>query len=282
MTRRRRESEPSLPPSRDQVVNVDGQPVHVHTAGGGDDAYVLIPGLGVSHRYFLPLARQLAHDATVHVVDMPGFGGTPVPFGIPDLANAAWRALDTLGIREPVLVGHSMGTQVAVEMSRMRPDGVVAAVLVAPVVNPRERSGWRQAYRLGSGARAEAPAANWIVVTDSVRCGLGSLVRRLRALLAYPMEDRIVEVAVPVVIIRGERDPVVPRQWARELAERARRADLVEVAGEGHIVMFAQPGVVAARCREARDAGRRLVSCSPDRVPAPQDRANPGNRERWQ
>jgi len=241
--------------SADVVLDVENQAVHVHSVGSGAPAYVLVPGLGVSHRYFARLAAELALSGTVHVLQMPDFGRTRAPFGIADLARTAWLALAELRVSDPVLVGHSMGTQIVVEMARTRPAALQAAVLLAPVANPAERSGWRQGLRLGSGILAEPPRANWIVVTDSARCGIAVLARRLRVLLAYPIEDHVAEVKVPIVIIRGQRDPVVPLPWAAELTRRCRHGRLVDVPAAGHIVMFDHPEIVADHCRRAAAAG---------------------------
>ena len=162
-----------------------------------------------------------------------------------------WAGLDRLRVQRPVLVGHSMGSQVVVEMARTRPDLPTAVVLLSPVANARERSALIQALRLGSDFFAESLDANRIVITDSVRCGPRSYARMLRAVLTYPTEERIGDIAAPVLILRGQRDPVVPHSWARELSQRSDRAILVEVAGEGHIIMFGSPQIVAQHCLAA-------------------------------
>ena len=213
--------------SVDTVLHVENQAVHVHSVGSGATAYVLVPGLGVSHRYYARLAAELALHGTVHVLHMPDFGRTRAPFSIADLAQTAWQALTHLRVREPVLVGHSMGAQIVVEMARTRHSSIRAAILLAPVANPAERSGWRQGLRLASGIFAEAPRANWIVITDSAHCGIPVLTRRLRALLAYPIEEHIAEIDIPIVIIRGQRDPVVPLPWAAELTQRCRHGRML-------------------------------------------------------
>lgn len=244
-----------LPPAVRQVLHVGGHRVVVRTQGHGTHSYVLIPGLGVAHRYFAPLATELASGAVVHTVHLADYGRTAQPFGIDDLAETAWCALDRLGVERPVLVGHSMGTQVVVEMARRRSGSVPGAVLLAPVANAAERSGWLQAVRLWTGSAAETPESNWIVISDSLRCGVPAMVRRLRVLLAYPTEDRVATVNVPLVIMRGERDLVVPRRWAEELSRRAPDGTLVEVLGEGHIIMFRSPQAVAAQCRAVAKRG---------------------------
>lgn len=248
-----------------EILDVDGCRVVVHSAGVGMTTYVLVPGLGMTQRYFVPLANELATGGVVHSVHLPDVGRTRGPVSIAALAETTWGALARLGVERPVLVGHSMGSQVVVEMAARHPARSRAVVLLAPVANPAERSGWQQAVRLWSGVGTETPRSSWIVVADSARCGVTALVRRLQALLAYPMEERIAAVEQPVLIIRGERDPLVPRWWAEELVRCAGRARLVEVPDEGHITMFRSSSVVARAITAVAGSTPRWPS---DRLPA--------------
>ncbi|MBN8882934.1 MAG: alpha/beta fold hydrolase, partial [Salana multivorans] len=108
-----------------------------------DRHYVLVHGLGVSSEYFEPIAARLARTGTVHLLDLPGFDGVPHHgrrLGIGGYADvvAAWVRRE--GLADPVLVGHSMGAQVVVEVLARYPDLATRAVLVGPPVNASERS----------------------------------------------------------------------------------------------------------------------------------------------
>lgn len=227
----------------------------LYSSGSGTRTFVLIHGIGVSERYFRPLARELASHATVHRLDLPGFGSAPKPgraVGIEGHAQAAWRALDELGAggsgaAAPVLVGHSMGCQVVAEMIRQRPRGAAAAVLMGPTVNPRERSAWRQGLRLLQDTLGEPPRVNAVVLTDYlVRCGVPWYLRNLPALLGYHLEDAMEFLDLPVLILRGDRDPIAPPQWLAELAARCPGAATAELPGQGHILMYRRPADAAA------------------------------------
>src|SRR6187551_1240 len=92
-----------------------------------DDArsYVLVHGIGVSSRYFRPLAVELAKTGRVFLIDLPGYGAAPDPRrDVPLSAHAGVLAgfLRESGLVEPVLVGHSMGTQVVSLLGQQYPD----------------------------------------------------------------------------------------------------------------------------------------------------------------
>ncbi|WP_250444914.1 alpha/beta fold hydrolase, partial [Actinotalea sp. C106] len=228
--------------------------------GSAGTTVVLVHGIGVSHRYFGPLARVLAAESVrVLAPDLPGFGRSPRPsrlFAVEDHARLLAVVLEELDVptRGPVvLLGHSMGCQVTTELALRRPDLVDRLVLVGPVADPSARSATRQAWRLLRDAPHEPCSANSIMLSDWLRTGPRWYAGTLPTLLDYPLEDRLPEVDAPVTLVRGEHDPVCPAPYLTGLAEQVRRASgapvpVVEVPGEGHIAMHRHPALVAALC----------------------------------
>lgn len=235
-----------------RVVGRPGALLHVHSAGTGPDTYVLIHGIGVSSRYFRPLTAELARTDTVHTIDLPGHGNTPKPrqpLSVPDYAHAVWGALDELGVRRPILVGHSMGAQIVVEMVTMRADAL-AVVLLGPTTYPPERGFWWQSLRLGQDTLREPWRANLLVFSDyAFRCGLPWYLKTVPAMLSNHIENSIATVQVPVVVVRGIRDPIAPAAWASAIAQMAPMGTMSQVEGEGHVVMYRRAAVVAGLCR---------------------------------
>ncbi|MCY0904521.1 alpha/beta fold hydrolase [Arthrobacter sp. H14-L1] len=235
---------------------VDGATGVTHTLGSGPDTFVLIHGIGMSSRYFEPLARELSTAGTVHSIDLPGFGKAPQPsrpLSMEDYAGWVWGCLDLLNVSQPILVGHSMGCQVTVEMLRQRAS-VPAAVLMGPCVNRHERTAWRQGLRLLQDTFREPMAANVVVLSDyAFRCRPPWYLATLPFMLGYALEEAIAEVHTPVLIMRGARDSIAPRAWLDELVARCPVAEAAEIAGEGHILMYRRPAEVAAHVRSLRD-----------------------------
>lgn len=245
-------------PVQEQGLRVAGSPgalVHVRSSGTGPDTYVLIHGIGMSSRYFRPLAAELARTATVHTIDLPGHGSSPKPrrtLSVPDYARAVWAALKELEVKRPILVGHSMGSQIAVEMTNMRPAGALALVLLGPTNYPPERGFWAQCLRLGQDTLREPWRVNAVVLSDyAFRCGIPWYLRTVPAMLLNGIENSITNVRVPVLVIRGIHDPIVPVAWTSALARLAPQGTMAQVDGESHVMMYRSAAATAALCRGA-------------------------------
>ena len=221
------------------------------SAGADSSVIVLLHGIGMSHRYLARLHRELEASGTVISFDLPGFGGTPKPRNsvpVEQYAQLVAHALDCAGVTECVVVGHSMGGQFAVELARQRPSLVSHAVLMGPVVDSRRRSVLRQALALAVDSLGEPPSANAIVFTDYLRCGPRWYLTELSEMMAYPTEERITDVAAPVLVLRGTRDPIAGRVWSALLAARARQGRMLELLGN-HVVQQSAPVRVADAIR---------------------------------
>jgi pimeloyl-ACP methyl ester carboxylesterase len=217
------------------------------------DPVVLVHGIGVSSRYFAPLGRELGRYARVVAPDLPGFGGSPRrgdPLSIREHAEVVAALVEELGLERPLLVGHSMGAQVVVEVALRRPELVGGLVLLGPVVDPTARSTVRQALRLLLDTTREPPRGVLLQIREWLRTGVRWFVRTLGPMRDYPLEQHLPLLGVPVTLARGARDPVAPSGYLRDLATRTPDARLVEVPGTAHLVMYSRPEVIAALCRE--------------------------------
>lgn len=211
---------------------------------------VLVHGIGVSHRYLARLHTVLAHGGrTVYSVDLPGFGGLPKPtrdLDVPAMAAALAELIESLAAEPVVLVGHSMGSQWAVEVGIQHPELVSHVVAMGPVADARHRSVWAQTVALAKDTFGEAPEINALVFSDYVRCGIPWYLTQLRHMLSYPIEDRVGSLARPLTIVRGARDPIAGLDWCRTLRDRAMDADLVLIPGQHHVAQHGAPRAVAA------------------------------------
>ncbi|MDN4597779.1 alpha/beta fold hydrolase [Leifsonia virtsii] len=242
MTDRRRD--PAHPPRA--VVTVDT---------GSDPApdrptFVLVHGIGVSSRYFERLVPALAEEGRVLAVDLPGFGRAkperpPHPLGIADFAASVAVVLDRLGIADAVIVGHSMGTQVAVSLAGSRPDLVRAVALLGPVMAPEDRNPLRAGTLLGLDIFREDARGNRIVIGDYLHCGIAWYLATLPAMLEYRIEEEVERIDVPVIVLRGGRDPIARDDWVARLAERTGGA-ATRIPGVAHLVMHGAPWRTAA------------------------------------
>lgn len=212
---------------------------------------MLVHGIGVSHRYWRPLAAELGRDRRVLVPDLPGFGRSPRPERVPSVGDLADAVLGLLrGLEGAVLVGHSMGAQVAAEAMLRDPRAVSRVVLVGAVVDPSAPSVAGQGARLAWDARYEPPAVNAVVATDYLRAGPRWFSAVLPEMFAYDTADAVSRLPGPALLVRGERDPVASRGWHRRLAALAPRGTAREVPRAGHIPQATHPSLLARWVRE--------------------------------
>jgi len=216
---------------------------------------VLVHGIGVSHRYLARLHEELRRRASgrfaVVSVELPGHAGLPKPRADADVSRIATgldAALAACGAGPLVLVGHSMGAQWVTELAVRRGGrDVTAVVLMGPVSDEAHRSHGAQAVALAVDTLRERLRTNAIVFADYVRCGVRWYLTQSRHMVAYPIEERVARLELPVLVMRGERDPIAGESWCRRLAAATRRARLAVVPGGAHVVQDAAPEAVADR-----------------------------------
>ena len=225
--------------------------VRVNTIGtGGIRPFVLVPGIGVSSTYFERLAPNLNEFGPVHALDLPGFGGVPHPdkaMSIREYADLLGRAIDELGIDDPIIVGHSMGTQVVSDLAARRP-GITTIVLIGPVVNAAERNFLTQAKRFLQASWHEPGKVKALAISAYLLCGFKWFSRILPKMLSFPIEDRLPDIQAHTLVIRGEFDAVAPRDWVRRVGELLPSSRLWEIPGAAHSVMHAHAEEVARLC----------------------------------
>lgn len=197
---------------------------------------ILVHGLGLSHRYYARLAPLLRR---ARAVDLHG------------------RTLDELSgslARQcppgAVVVANSLGAQVAVELAVRAPVTTRGLVLTGPTWDPSAPSVARQLARLLLDATREAPSIVPVALADYVRSGPLAILAAARSMLRHPMANRLRAVRVPVVVLRGSRDPICSQAWAELAAASAPRGRLVVVQGAAHAVDWSHPRAVVEAVEE--------------------------------
>lgn len=168
---------------------------------------VLVHGLGMSSKYFAPLAAALFEEGWSPIApDLPGFGESvdANPSGPEQHASllAAWA--DVVGIEDAVWVGHSFGCNAIGYLAMQRPDIVSHAVYIGPLW--RRGSPWWLFPGLLRDAIREPLSLYPLVFTSYWRAGfarfLGTFFRYAKDLQKDP---------APGLFIVGARDPLVDR-----------------------------------------------------------------------
>lgn len=210
--------------------------------------FVLIHGIGMGRKVFADLVRRLEPHGRVIAIDQPGYGEAPEPPRTPtmermaDLVAAYLRKIS----RGPVvLIGHSMGTQVATEVAVRHPETVSRLVLVAPTVDRHHRRAVSQLARLAVDLLGENPKVLLLGAREYLRAG-PHLRRKVTAMLTHRPEDVYPRIEAPTLLIRGMRDRVCPPRWCDEVAAAIPDARSTGIPGHGHETLIRDAGPAAA------------------------------------
>ncbi|MGD8194373.1 alpha/beta fold hydrolase [Herbiconiux sp. P18] len=239
---------------------IDGLPFAVFATestapgpGTAEPPFVLVHGIGTSHRYLARLHGLLARTADVYSIDLPGFGGVAKPDGVPDVtavASGLATLLESLGVAGAIAIGHSMGAQWVTELAVLRPDLVSRVVLIGPVTDDRHRTLRAQAVALALDTLGETPVVNAMVFTDYLRAGPVWFLQHAQFMRDYPLEHRVRELAGPMLVLRGGDDPVAGPDWCRRLRREAPAGSrVVVVPGHRHVVQHTAAPAVASAIR---------------------------------
>jgi pimeloyl-ACP methyl ester carboxylesterase len=242
--------------------SIQGLSIYAEVGGTAEPALLFLHYWGGTSRTWRKVTAELEGQFKTVAYDARGWGKsdkTPASYKLADLADEALSLVKALGIKQYVLVGHSMGGKVAQLIASRRPKGLLGLILVAPAQptprhNPDQmREEQLHAYDnrenvlkvIGSGrltARPPSPEIVEQIVEDSLS---GSR----EATMAFPMksilEDISSEVAkinVPTVLLAGELDQVdsIERHKTEVLAYLP-KAEFKIIKGSGHLIPIDEP-----------------------------------------
>lgn len=215
---------------------------------------VLVHGLGMSSRSMGPLVQALGRTTWTLAPDLPGYGRSPQPrlgmLGVDELAGTLLRWMDDQGIRDAVLVGHSVGAQVVGEVSVRAPARVRRLVMVAPTGDPDRPSVLRQSLHLLRGAVDEPPKLIAVAALDYLIAGPGQMAALARRIILRKPLQLDVTMDVPLLVVRGSRDRVCSQDWCERLVASTARSRLEVVDGSAHGIVYEAPDELVALIRD--------------------------------
>lgn len=204
------------------------------TFGEGERTFLLLHGIGMGRSVYLDVVQRLRGRAIA--VDLPGFGEAPEPertLTMERHADLVAAYLRHTGEGPVVVIGHSMGSQIAAELAARHPSLVEGVVLAGPTVNKAARNVAAQASYLLRDLVGERPLVIWRGAREYLRGG-PNLVRKMRATIAHAPEKAFRRIQSPVLVLRGESDPLAPMSWCQEIIDEIPGADLRVIPDHGH------------------------------------------------
>jgi len=260
-----------------QFIEIKGLTVHVKTMGHGGPVFVLLHGFGASLYSWQAVMEPLSQYGTVIAYDRPAFGLTerPMtwtsenPYSSQASMDLLLGLLDHFNVQKAILVGNSAGGTVSMQFTLQHPERVQALILVDPAV-----------YEGGGGPSwlrpfYKTPQMNHLgplIVRSIQNRGLDLIkmawydpskitqetwadyTRPLksdnwdRALWYFTaasqpssLPERLGEFTLPVLVLTGDTDKIVPTDNSIRLAGALSNAPLVIIPQAGHVPQEEQP-----------------------------------------
>ncbi len=291
----------------------DGASLYYQVQGDGEPGMVLCDGLGCdgfAWKYLLPALRKRYRVLRWHY---RGHGKSGMPtdrdrigmlYSCDDLA----QVMDAAGLGRAVIIGHSMGVQVALEFHRRHAERVAAlALLCGSYGNPldtfHDHTMLRAAFPFVRALVERYPKLSKtitrlamktdIAVEIALRTELNkalmrradlipyfdhlaqmdpvAFVRTLDSLKDHSAWDHLAHIDVPTLVIGGEQDRFTPVWLSRRMAESIPHAEFTLVPGGSHTAPLEQPQLVADRLAQFLDQRvlPRLAEATATSSPAP-------------
>jgi pimeloyl-ACP methyl ester carboxylesterase len=254
-------------------LNIHGHEAFVTTGGKDFDrtlpAVVFLHGAGFDHTAWALHSRWFAHRGfAVLAPDLPGHGRSEGPAlkSIGEMAEWTIALLDAAEAQKVHLVGHSMGSLIALDAAARHPGrvnalsliGTAATMTVGPDLLKAAEANDQAAIDMvsiwGLGFNAElggslAPGL-WMhggAQSTLQRCPPGVLFGDLSACNAYADAlSAAARISVPTTLILGEKDMMTPARAGKALAAAIPQARTVVLPGSGHMLMAERPDELLA------------------------------------
>jgi pimeloyl-ACP methyl ester carboxylesterase len=228
---------------------------------------ILVPGLAGGLELLGPLARLLARDFRVISYQLRGEDDCFAlrrRFGLIDLVEDLNEFLQWQCLERPAILGVSFGGVLALEFAARFPNrlgqlvvqgagarfergllqGVAGAVLAGYPLPP-DNPFVNQFFNLLFGGKQKPGPLFHFVTRTCWQTDQSVMAHRFRLVRRFDMTRRLERIAVPTLVLAGDRDLLVSDGSLSELRAGIRDCRLVRLNGCGHLAFLAQPYRVA-------------------------------------
>jgi pimeloyl-ACP methyl ester carboxylesterase len=260
-----------------QFIEINGLAVHIKTMGQGEPVFVLLHGFGSSLYTWNQVMEPLSQFGTVIAFDRPAFGLTerPLkwkgqnPYGPEAQVELVIGLLDHYGVDKAILVGNSAGGTIAMQTALIYPERVSALILVDPAVYESGGSpAWMRPLLATPPMRHIGPfIARQILERGPKLIEMAwhdpeKLTPEMIALYKKPLQvdnwdkalwemtlasrnlklaEHLKEFKLPILVITGDDDRIVPTADSIRLAGELPDAKLIVIQAAGHVSQEEQP-----------------------------------------
>ena len=247
---------------------------------GQGPAVLFLHGLGWDGSLWWPFVERYLDRFDVICADSRGHGASgkpPGPYSIKMFADDMLALLDALGVERAAVVGLSQGGMTAQVMATQAPGRVTALAAVATAGRTDPTAAANMEERIQAARSAGIEAAARIAATSifseaflartpgyldafiAWRVGMDNapLEAAMRALAGFDVLPGLPKLKIPVMVVAGAVDRLIPPAASRAIAGAAPGAQYVEIPESGHMIAVEQPAAFAAVLDPFLEAYRR-------------------------
>jgi pimeloyl-ACP methyl ester carboxylesterase len=224
---------------------------------------VLLHAFPLDHRMWDEVRTGLTEHVELATPDQRGFGGAQLGADEPSLETVAQDVISSLNGRRALIGGCSMGSYVAMAVLRAAPELVAGLVLISGRATSDTEAARANRHTMASKIEDEGPSfvADAMIpallgsetherrpdVVASVRTIVSeqdgaAIAWAQRAMAARPDSSELLRTTeVPTLLVRGEQDTLIPAEEADALAALMPKAEVVVLAGAGHLPPLEAP-----------------------------------------
>jgi pimeloyl-ACP methyl ester carboxylesterase len=228
---------------------------------------LLLHGFTDSSRSFLPMVPYLSGYRLL-IPDQRGHGASDAPeccYGTSQFAYDARLFLDALGVKRAAVVGHSLGSMVAISLAAEYPDRVSKIVLIgSTALVPVKRGDWLYDNATAVNGKLDPSsqfAKDWHpanqptkvdpafaeAINDEIMQIPGHVWRGVARELSYiPVGRHASDIKAPVLVLSGGKDVLLPAEHHQSLLKAFPQAEARVFADLGHNPNWEQPEAVAS------------------------------------
>ena len=262
-----------------KTLSLDGMQVAYVDVGRGKPTLIFLHGLGSNLHAWQPTIDGLKDRYRCIALDLPGYGKSSkgdYPYTMSFFARVVTDFMDAMNIPKAVVVGHSMGGQIALTLALDKPVRVSRLVLIAPAGLERFTQGEKRWFKRVVTTESvkhtpvqqirvniarnfyHMPREAEFMVEDRIALRGASdfdwycyaVMKSVHGMLDEPVFDQLPDIQQPTLIVFGENDNLIPnpflhggrsRTIARIGVERIPHAQMVMIPAAGHFVHFEKP-----------------------------------------
>lgn len=228
--------------------------------GAGETALIFLHGLGSNHKAWQKNTGILSQHFRCLAIDLPGYGASDkgdFPFDMTFFAQTVRAFADAMQLEKVILVGHSMGSQVAMHCVLQDSSRWEKLVLLAPAgfetFTEQERA-WFQMVYTSTVLKATTPeqirknfeinfflfpADAEFMIADRLALretpaydGYCTMIPKcVMGMLREPVFDRLPEIQIPTLVLYGEKDYLIPNQ----LLHKGQTTEQIASSGQSRI-----------------------------------------------